>query len=76
MTADPQHPPRVHVDPDVMGGVACFAGSRLPIDTVLASVDAGESWARVVASWPWLTAAHLHAARVWARQHAGAAAKR
>jgi len=49
-----------------MGGVAVFVGSRLPVATLLACVSAGNSWERIVASWPWLTSAHLDAAREWA----------
>jgi uncharacterized protein (DUF433 family) len=49
-----------------MDGVAVFVGSRLPVTTLLASVDAGHSWERIVASWPWLTLTHLDAARAWA----------
>lgn len=49
-----------------MGGVAVFVGSRLPVTTLLACVDAGHTWERIVASWPWLTSAHLDAARAWA----------
>lgn len=70
MTTDYQHPPVVRVDPDVMGGAACFAGSRLPVDTVLASLEAGVSWTRLVASWPWLTEDHVRAARDWSRDRA------
>ena len=49
-----------------MGGVAVFVGSRLPVATLLACVGAGNSWERIVASWPWVTQAHLDAARTWA----------
>ncbi len=55
----------IHCDPGVMGGVAVFVGSRLPVTTLLACVDAGHSWERILASWPWLTSAHLDAARAW-----------
>lgn len=72
MTADQHHPPLVRSDPGVMGGVACFAGSRLPVETVLASLDAGVSWARVVASWPWLTEDHVRAAREWSQRQGDA----
>jgi uncharacterized protein (DUF433 family) len=58
--------PRIHQDPDVLGGIAVFAGSRLPVTTLLACVDAGDSWERIVASWPWVTAEHVEAARRWA----------
>lgn len=56
----------IYCDPGVMGGVAVFVGSRLPVTTLLACVDAGNSWERIVDSWPWLTSAHLDAARAWA----------
>lgn len=56
----------IHCDPRVMGGVAVFVGSRLPVTTLLACIDAGNAWERIVASWPWLTSAHLDAARAWA----------
>ncbi|WP_405048253.1 DUF433 domain-containing protein [Rubrivivax sp. JA1055] len=56
----------IHRDPDVLGGTAVFVGSRLPVTTLLACLDAGDSWERIVASWPWLTAAHVQAARRWA----------
>ena len=55
---------------DVLGGTAVFAGSRLPIATLLACVDAGDSWARIVASWPWVTVEHVEAARRWVAEHA------
>ena len=54
------HSSLIHRDPEVIGGVAVFVGSRLPVTTLLACVDACE---RIVASWPWLTSAHLEAAR-------------
>ncbi|TXC66069.1 DUF433 domain-containing protein [Piscinibacter aquaticus] len=47
--------PAIHADPGVMRGVPVFAGSRLPIRTLLACVDAGEDWERPVKSWPFLT---------------------
>lgn len=59
-------PPLIHSDPAILGGTAVFIGSRLPVETLLACLDAGEDWARIVASWPWLTQAHAEAARRWA----------
>lgn len=46
-----------------------LAGSRLPVATLLACVDAGDSWERIVESWPFLTLAHLEAARLYAASH-------
>ena len=59
------HPPRVVVDPEVMWGIPCLAGSRLPARTLLGMVDGGDAWERIVDSWPWLTPAHVAAARCW-----------
>jgi uncharacterized protein (DUF433 family) len=55
----------VTTDPAVMGGVPCFAGTRVPIDHVLSSLDEGESLARLQASYPFLTDAHVDAARAY-----------
>jgi uncharacterized protein (DUF433 family) len=66
---DGPHPPRVHSAPEVLGGTPVFVGSRLPVVTLLACVDAREPWARLVESWPWLTEAHVAAARAWVAEH-------
>jgi len=63
------HPALVVVDPEVLGGKACLAGSRLPAETLLACVDAGNSWDSIVASWPWLTPGHVEAAQDWRRRY-------
>jgi uncharacterized protein (DUF433 family) len=54
---------------DVMGGVAVFAGTRVPIDIVLESVAAGVDFGRLKASYAFLTEAHLQAARVYEEAH-------
>jgi uncharacterized protein (DUF433 family) len=66
LRVQPDHPPRVVVDPEIMGGTPCLAGSRLPAATLLAMVDGGGGWERIVSSWPWVTEAHVQAARGWA----------
>jgi len=58
--------PLIYSDPDILDGVPVFVGSRLPVATLLACLDAGDEWERIVASWPWLTPAHVDAARQWA----------
>lgn len=63
------HPPAVEVSQEVMGGTPVFAGSRLPIETIIASVDAGFTVSQLQESWPWLTTEHVHAARVYAAGH-------
>jgi len=49
---NPNNPSVNHCDPDILNGVPVFAGSQ-PAAASLAGVDAGNSWARVVESWPW-----------------------
>jgi uncharacterized protein (DUF433 family) len=54
---------------EVMGGLPCFAGTRVPIETVLASLQKGIAKDRLVASYPFLTDAHIDAASVYAQVH-------
>ena len=54
-------PLRIQCDAAVLGGEPVFAGTRLPVATLLACVDAE----RIVSSWPWVTPAHVQAAREW-----------
>jgi len=55
----------IAADVSIMSGTAVFAGTRVPIDTVLASLDAGAEFGRLVASWPFLTEDHVAAARAY-----------
>lgn len=57
----------VHTDPDILGGTPVFAGSRLPIEVVTASLAAGVDLERLQASYPFLTPAHVLAAQVHER---------
>ena len=59
----------VTVSADVMGGAAVFAGTRVPLDVVLGSIAAGISMGRLKASYPFLTEAHIQAARVYDEVH-------
>lgn len=66
----------IATDPAVMDGVAVFVGTRVPIDTVLASLDAGAEFARLVASWPFLTLQHVDAARAYREARPSKATRR
>lgn len=59
----------VSVDPEVMGGVEVFTGTRVPIESVTGSLDRGIDVGRLTASYPFLTEEHLDAARVYAAVH-------
>jgi uncharacterized protein (DUF433 family) len=39
---DSPHPPFAIVNPEVMQGTPCLAGSRLPAATLIAMVDSGD----------------------------------
>ena len=52
-------------DPDVMNGVPCFAGTRVPIDIVLAFVDKGMSLTEVCKHYAFVTPDHVAAARAY-----------
>ena len=54
----------VTTDPEIMDGVLVFAGTRVPISVVLGSMAAGLPLERIQASYPFLTEAHIQAAKV------------
>lgn len=57
-------------EPSIMGGATVFAGTRVPLRTVLASLAEGDSFADIMAAFPALTAEHLAAAVQFAAQAA------
>jgi len=59
----------VETDPKKMGGQPVFTGTRLPIANILSSLDSGIDLDRMQASYPFLTDAHINAARVYNRVH-------
>lgn len=59
----------VTVNPAVMGGMPVFAGSRVPIETALSSLAAGVDLEELKLSYPFLTPAHIEAARAYAQAH-------
>ena len=54
----------VITDQDVMGGEPVFAGTRVPVSFVLSSMAAGIPLDHLKASYPFLTEAHVQAAKV------------
>lgn len=59
----------ITADPEVMGGMPVFTGSRLPIGTALASLDAGVTMAEMIEDYPFLTEEKIELARVHVRLH-------
>lgn len=59
----------VTTDPEVMGGVPVFAGTRVPVAIVLGSLATGIQLNRLKGSYPFLTEAHIRAAKVYETVH-------
>ena len=59
----------VTANPKVMGGMPVFAGSRVPIEIVLSSLKAGVDLEELKLSYPFLTPAHVEAARAYEQEH-------
>ena len=48
-------------DPEILGGAACFSGTRIPVSLVLHWMSAGWDQARILDEYPQLTQADLSA---------------
>ena len=62
----------VTANPEVMGGMPVFAGSRVPVEIVLSSLEAGVDLEELKLSYPFLTPAHVEAARAYEQEHPSA----
>ena len=56
-------------DPEVMGGLPCFAGTRVPVGIVLGALAEGITLDQLLEDYSFLTDAHVAAARVYAEVH-------
>ncbi len=59
----------VKADPEILNGLPCFAGTRIPIESILASLDEGMSEVELAEHYPDLTPQHIEAARLYAKVH-------
>jgi uncharacterized protein (DUF433 family) len=60
--------PLITVDPEIMHGTACFAGTRVPVSVVLDNLAEGESEAALLQQYPTLRAEHFRAAIAYAAE--------
>jgi len=58
----------ISVDPNVMHGVACIAGTRIPVSLVLDNLAAQVPEERLLAEYPSLTAEAIRAALAYAAE--------
>jgi uncharacterized protein (DUF433 family) len=56
-------------DPEILGGMPCFSGTRVPIEFVLASLDEGSTFEEVADAYPIITPDRIAAARVYLTVH-------
>jgi len=47
-----QSPPVIHSDPDIMGGVPVFVGTRVPVQTLWNYLSAGDTLAEFLDHFP------------------------
>jgi uncharacterized protein (DUF433 family) len=58
--------PRIVIDPNVMGGKACIAGTRVPVHIILGHLGSGASVQELLTGYPFLTEADIQAAMTYA----------
>jgi uncharacterized protein (DUF433 family) len=58
--------PHIKSDPAVMGGVACVAGTRIPVSVILDNLAAGLTSAEILDEYPTLTETGIKAAIAYA----------
>jgi HTH-type transcriptional regulator/antitoxin HipB len=59
----------ITADPDVMGGLAVFTGTRVPVETVLTSLEKGLARTRLLELFPALTDEHIEAGKLYMDVH-------
>jgi uncharacterized protein (DUF433 family) len=60
---------RVVENPNVQGGLPCFAGTRVPIATVLGAKESGMSMKELREAWPFLDKELLELAEIYVKTH-------
>ena len=58
--------PYITVDPQIMHGIVCFRGTRIPVSVVLDNLAAGEAPERILDQYPSLKPEHVPAAIAYA----------
>lgn len=59
-------PPKIVCDPEIMGGMPCVEGTRVPAETVLSYVNAGMTIYDVYVDYPYLPFGAVEAVVDWA----------
>jgi uncharacterized protein (DUF433 family) len=64
----PAEPPIIHSDPDILGGVPVFVGTRVPVKTLYDYLEGGDSLDEFLNDFPSVTREHAIAALELARE--------
>lgn len=59
-------PASISCTPNIMGGTPCIHGTRVPAETILACINAGESVYEILRGYPYLPADAPEAVIEWA----------
>lgn len=59
---------RITTDPEIMGGLPCIRGLRMPVATVVAMVADGMATEEIIAEHPDLTPEDIHEALLYAAE--------
>lgn len=70
MAARADQPVEIVSDPEIMGGMPCVAGTRVPAEIVLRYLREGAGVREVVADYPYLPFGAVDAVERWARSNA------
>ena len=58
----------IHCDPDILGGIPVFAGTRVPVQNLIDCLEAGDSLEQFLESFPSVTREQAIAALEIARE--------
>ncbi len=47
----------IRIDPEIMGGTPCIAGTRITVYAIAARFNGGETVEELIADWPYITRA-------------------
>jgi uncharacterized protein (DUF433 family) len=64
----PKQPKVIHSDPDILGGIPVFVGTRVPVQNFIDSLEAGDSLDEFLISFPSVTRAQAVSALEIARE--------
>jgi uncharacterized protein (DUF433 family) len=56
----------IRIDPEIMGGTPCIAGTRITVYAIAARFNGGETVEELIADWPYITRAAVEASIAYA----------